>query len=112
MVNSKVMVYYNLKMEAFIKDNSRMERKTDLASLHSRKMEILSHIKDNLLKEKLVERAKLAIQMGIVIREVLRKIEEMDMESTGINKAISIMKASGAKIPEMVNLLKKRYLKV
>lgn len=41
MVNLKAMEYYNLKMEAFIKVNSWMERKMDLVSLPLKKMETL-----------------------------------------------------------------------
>jgi hypothetical protein len=59
------------------------------------------------LKEKLVEKVRSAIQMGIVIKEISRITEEMDMVSTLINKAISIMKEIGAKIPETVNLSKR-----
>jgi hypothetical protein len=61
-----------------------------------------------LLKEKLVEKVRSAIQMGIVIKEISRITEEMDMVSTLINKAISIMKEIGVKIPETVNLSKRR----
>jgi hypothetical protein len=60
------------------------------------------------LKEKLVEKVRSAIQMGIVIKEISRITEEMDMVSTLINKAISIMKEIGVKIPETVNLSKRR----
>lgn len=51
---------------------------------------------------------KSAIQMGTVIKEASRKTKEMDMVFTGINKVISIMKVTGVKIPEMVNLSKRR----
>ncbi len=61
-----------------------------------------------MLKEKLVEKVRSAIQMGIVIKEISRITEEMDMVSTLINKAISIMKEIGVKIPETVNLSKRR----
>ena len=54
-----------------------------------------------------MEKAKLIILMRIVIKEASRTIEEMDMVYTGINKAISIMKVTGVKIPETVNLSKK-----
>jgi len=60
------------------------------------------------LKEKLVEKVKSATQMGIAIKEISRITEEMDMVSTLINKAISTMKVIGVKIPEMVNLSKRR----
>jgi hypothetical protein len=60
------------------------------------------------LKEKLVVKEKSAIQMGTVIKEASRKTKEMDMVFTGINKVISIMKVTGVKIPEMVNLSKRR----
>lgn len=61
-----------------------------------------------MLKEKLVEKVRSAIQMGIVIKEISRITEEMDTVSTLINKAISIMKEIGVKIPETVNLSKRR----
>lgn len=61
-----------------------------------------------MLKEKLVEKVRSAIQMGIVIKEISRITEEMDMVSTLINKAISIIKEIGVKIPETVNLSKKK----
>lgn len=50
---------------------------------------------------------KSAIQMGTVIKEASRKTKEMDMVFIGINKVISIMKVTGVKIPEMVNLSKR-----
>lgn len=55
-----------------------------------------------------MEKVKSATQMGIAIKEISRITEEMDMVSTLINKAISTMKVIGVKIPEMVNLSKKR----
>lgn len=55
-----------------------------------------------------MEKVRSAIQMGIVIKEISRITEEMDMVSTLINKAISIMKEIGVKIPETVNLSKRR----
>ena len=61
-----------------------------------------------MLKEKLVEKVRSAIQMGIVIKEISRITEEMAMVSTLINKATSIMKEIGVKIPETVNLSKRR----
>ena len=60
------------------------------------------------MKEKLVEKVRSAIQMGIVIKEISRITEEMAMVSTLINKATSIMKEIGVKIPETVNLSKRR----
>lgn len=58
-----------------------------------------------------MEKVRSAIQMGIVIKEISRITEEMDMVSTLINKAISIMKEIGVKIPETVNLSKRRLLR-